>query len=141
MVLVVVVGAKALVIGMRRVGEHLVGEEDSAGRSQHTGDLGHAALYVNPVVHRVHRPDGIDDPVIDRGPLCSIIGHLDVGAAPAEHATHLQHPTHEWRGLDGNHVGASPRGAHRSRTHTGSDVDHPFACLGVDQVDNGIVYG
>ena len=139
MVLGTAVCAETFVVRMRRVGEHFVDQKNSALWSQYTGDFGHAALEVNPVVHRVHRPDRIDSPIIDRYLLRSTVDNLDAGAATAEDAAHPKRPTYERRGLDGQHVGARPRGAHRSCTHPRTDVNYSFACLWVDQVDDRVV--
>ncbi len=139
MVLVVVIAAEPLVVGVRRIAEVLVDKREPAVRSQHAGDLGRTALEVDPVVHRVHRPDRVDAPVVGRDPLRRTVGDLDVGAASAERAARPQHPTEERRRLHCGHTSPGRRGADRTGTHPRTDVDRTFPRLRVDQVDDGVV--
>jgi hypothetical protein len=134
-----VVRTELFMIRMRRVREQLVDEDDSPAREQDACNLGHAALDVDPVMHRVDREDRIDGSVVGRKPLCCPIKDVQVGAIPAEHASQLERPTHEGRRLDGQHMCTRPRCAHRARAHAGADIDDSFARLWVDEIDDGIV--
>lgn len=133
------IAAGSSVVGMRRVGQHLVDEQDSAVRSEHAGDLGDAALRIDPVVHRVHCPNGIDALVSDGDPFCGTVDHLDVGTTTTDHAPHGQELTHERRGLHGDHMGAGRRRSQSTRSDPGTDVDHSLPRHGVDYVDDEIV--
>ncbi len=125
---------------MGRILEVLVDEDDAAARAQHASDLGDTADGVDPVVHRVDRPDRVDGAVIDRELLGRSVHDGDVMPRPLEHASSAQCAPHEGGRLDRNHVGAGAGSDDDAGTHTGTDVDDAFAASWIDELDDRVVH-